>query len=379
MKKSFLFFTVLIVFILSACQTHNNLPPSLKEEKQQEISSETIKEIPLSKKTVSSTAEFSENDILQTYINEKAEIKINYDSNIISIKSINILDLPKETEYGPTTIFGQNDLFKDKEKIEKTSVGEKCTNINESGSAKSEQAFCQIQEQGDIKGKMEITESPNDAEWINVRFTFYKDNYKFILWPYNAKCGPEKAPCSLLQRWDGRNNLISTEKIIDAYKNDTELKETLFNLEKSRNEIIDFNKIFISFKNTLKSIEIENNLINATGTYNYYLKTNKSTPYKKTALNRVCFEPAQMETINNGQLFCFNNTQEALKILNIKNIDNECQKYWGTAEIKIKNLSNKNIDNSKSAPCVTEGTCEFNEAELVEVIEFYEDAPQCEK
>lgn len=126
--------------------------------------------------------------------------------------------------------------------------------------------------------------------------------------------------------------------------------------------------------------ELEDDIIKVVGGYNYYLETDNSiTPYKKTALNRVCFYPAQMETVNDGQLFCFSNTQEALKILKIEKINNECEKYWGTAEIKIKNLSKKDISNSKASPCMQDGSCEFNEAELLEVTKFYEDGPQCKK
>lgn len=127
-------------------------------------------------------------------------------------------------------------------------------------------------------------------------------------------------------------------------------------------------------------LEDEDNIIKVTGGYNYYLETDNSVaPYKKTALNRVCFEPAQMETVNNGQLFCFSNTQEVLEILKIEKINNKCKKYWGTAEIKIKNLSEKNMSNSKANPCMQDGSCEFNEAELIEVSKFYEDEPQCKK
>ena len=131
---------------------------------------------------------------------------------------------------------------------------------------------------------------------------------------------------------------------------------------------------------SLADTKIESDVIEVTGEYNYYLKTDNSVaPYKQTALNRVCFESAQMETVNNGQLFCFNNTQEALEILKIEKINNDCKKYWGTAKIKIKNLTDKNLTNSKAVPCVQNGSCEFNEAKLIEGNKFYEDEPQCKK
>ncbi len=124
----------------------------------------------------------------------------------------------------------------------------------------------------------------------------------------------------------------------------------------------------------------QDNYINITGSYSYYLETDDSiTPYKKTAINKVCFEPAEMETINEGQLFCFTNTQKALEILKIQHKDNDCKKYWGAAEIKIQNLSTKNINNSKGDICVKNGNCKFNEAELIEIVKLYDDSPKCNK
>lgn len=134
---------------------------------------------------------------------------------------------------------------------------------------------------------------------------------------------------------------------------------------------------------TVSPIEtkIESDIIEVVGAYNYYIETdNSASAYKKSALNRVCFEPAQLETVNNGQLFCFRNTHEALKILKLEEIDYECKKYWGVVEIKIKNLSKKNRIIYKGDLCMQDGSCEFEEAELIEVTKFYyDDEPHCEK
>jgi len=123
----------------------------------------------------------------------------------------------------------------------------------------------------------------------------------------------------------------------------------------------------------------EGKVMNLSGAYYYYLETDNSVaPYKETALKKACFNPAQTETVNSGELFCFNNTKEALDILGIKEIDKACKKYWGTAEIKIKGLTD-DVSISKSDPCIKNGNCAFNEAELIEVIKLYEDTPQCGK
>ncbi len=122
--------------------------------------------------------------------------------------------------------------------------------------------------------------------------------------------------------------------------------------------------------------QTEGAIIEVTGDYSYYQTTDAlAGPYRETAVNRVCFKPAQMENINNGQLFCFSNTQEVVDILNIKEASDDCKKYRGIAKVKIKNLSNKITDYSKTDTCVKNGNCEFNEAELVEVIKFYENTP----
>lgn len=125
---------------------------------------------------------------------------------------------------------------------------------------------------------------------------------------------------------------------------------------------------------------VENDAINVTGGFSYYLQSDNSfAPYKKSALNRICFEPAQLETINDGAIFCFTNTQEALNLFGFKAIDNDCKYYGGTAAIKIKNLTDKNLSNAKSDPCVESGTCQFNEAELIEVSEMNKLTPKCAK
>lgn len=124
----------------------------------------------------------------------------------------------------------------------------------------------------------------------------------------------------------------------------------------------------------------EDVFIEVTGVYSYYIETDNSVaPYRKTVLNRVCFEPAQMETVNDGQLFCFGNTQEALDILKIKKTDDDCRKYWGTAEIKIKDLISNNASKSKTDVCIQNGSCNPSEAELVEVVKLYGDVSKCSK
>ena len=124
----------------------------------------------------------------------------------------------------------------------------------------------------------------------------------------------------------------------------------------------------------------ESNTITVSGGYTYYLQPDNSfAPYKESALNRVCFEPAQLETVNNGAIFCFNNTQESLNLFGFETVNTSCKYYWGTATIKIKNLSDKNLSHSKSDPCVEQGRCEFNEAELIEVIDSDQETPQCKQ
>ncbi|MDO8676482.1 MAG: hypothetical protein Q7K16_02420 [Candidatus Azambacteria bacterium] len=125
----------------------------------------------------------------------------------------------------------------------------------------------------------------------------------------------------------------------------------------------------------------DDKIIEVVGGYSYYLKADNSfAPYKVTALHKTCFEPAQMETVNNGQMFCFKNTQRVLSILKIHKVDSDCKLYWGTAKIRIKNLTTKKISTSKSDPCVEVGNCEFNEADFIEVVETYGKVePQCKK
>lgn len=132
--------------------------------------------------------------------------------------------------------------------------------------------------------------------------------------------------------------------------------------------------------NIIKNSDKSAKTIDVVGGYSYYLTTESLalTVYKNSAINRICFEPAQMETLNGGQMFCFTNTQAAKEILGIKVIDNTCKEYWGTAKIRIKNLTNKNISYSKGDPCSQAQNCQFNEAELVSVLDNFAKGPECQ-
>ncbi|MFZ5364984.1 MAG: hypothetical protein ACOZBH_02160 [Patescibacteria group bacterium] len=125
---------------------------------------------------------------------------------------------------------------------------------------------------------------------------------------------------------------------------------------------------------------IDINVNKVTGAYHYYIKTSPATGlYGKNAMGRICFEPAQLETINSDDLFCFTNTQEALNMFHIKNIDNDCAEYWGGAQVEITNLSENGAVRSKADPCAEDSSCRFSEAELVRVIKLDEDTPFCNK
>ena len=66
--------------------------------------------------------------------------------------------------------------------------------------------------------------------------------------------------------------------------------------------------------------------------------------FEEYAFGKICFEPAQKETINNGNIFCFRNTDEALSALGVdkENLDLSCERYWNGADIKISNLISSN-------------------------------------
>ncbi len=108
--------------------------------------------------------------------------------------------------------------------------------------------------------------------------------------------------------------------------------------------------------------------IETTGTLVYF---NNTTPtgFTETALHRTCFIPAQLDKTNDGDMFCFTNTNEAAKEIKLY-IEEECKSTVREMTITIKNLTTKVQSIMKSDPCFTTGTCQFNEAEFIQVIEF---------
>jgi len=138
-----------------------------------------------------------------------------------------------------------------------------------------------------------------------------------------------------------------------------------------------YNNILSSFK------FINENSTKATGSYLYFMNKN-SLPmgFEKYAFGKICFEPAQKETINNGNIFCFRNTDEALSALGVdkENLDLSCERYWNGADIKISNLISSNkFPISKDDRCFLDNSCKYNEADFVEVVEFFKDSstPKC--
>lgn len=99
--------------------------------------------------------------------------------------------------------------------------------------------------------------------------------------------------------------------------------------------------------------------------------------YRSSAINRVCFEPAQLETINEGQLFCFQDTSRIMDMMGVKKTNDKCEYYARSATVLISGLTDKNLNITRADPCFEEGSCAFNEANLEEVVEFFEEAPIC--
>lgn len=110
-------------------------------------------------------------------------------------------------------------------------------------------------------------------------------------------------------------------------------------------------------------------IIEITGGYSYYVLPDDNGSYSNSILNRLCFEPAQLEIVNDGEIFCFRDTKNALSMFRIKeDINENCN--FSAATIKIKDLSDKStVPKLKSDTCVADGNCEFNEATLVEIVE----------
>ena len=172
----------------------------------------------------------------------------NYPENVQIITEY-IPDLPKETEYGPCNVFGQEFWYQEKETILNSEIGDSCQVNSECGRTPDMDTFCQIQKHGDSKGRLEIYESPNDAEWIKVQYRFYSDDYKVTIWAYNSLCEINK-PCGNLKRWESGTKVTPAKEFIDAYVNDERLVITLDNKQ------MNFNEIFNKFKETLETIEL---------------------------------------------------------------------------------------------------------------------------
>jgi hypothetical protein len=118
-------------------------------------------------------------------------------------------------------------------------------------------------------------------------------------------------------------------------------------------------------------------LNSVTGEFIYY--TSEAPNYiAKSALGKVCFTPAQLSTVNNGAIFCFTNKDEALAGLNIPTDESCSRNYWGTGTIEIQNLTNNVSVGSKADACVADGSCLFNEAEFVKVVNISHEA-ECTK
>ena len=102
-----------------------------------------------------------------------------------------------------------------------------------------------------------------------------------------------------------------------------------------------------------------------TVTGSYHLVVNKGpsgSPYQ------VCFEPAQMETVNYGLPFCFSNLEESMDILELDpSMLDQCADMSVIATLKIKDLTT-NPPGTKADPCFQNRTCPINMAKLVEVV-----------
>ncbi len=122
---------------------------------------------------------------------------------------------------------------------------------------------------------------------------------------------------------------------------------------------------------------VKEEAIEFTGSYAYYLSEDEHSVYKSVK-DRICLKPAQMETVGGGHPICLTNDKaELLKMLNFDEIevDLTCSRYSGVGTFFIKNL----VQAPDSSGCAKLGKCDFNEAELVEVKEFFnnERLPVC--
>lgn len=79
----------------------------------------------------------------------------------------------------------------------------------------------------------------------------------------------------------------------------------------------------------------------------------------------LCFELAQLETVNNGEPFCFSNTDEALEMLGCNEEGSLCA---GSVVVEIGELPEAE-PLSKDAECVLLGNCVPALTELKSVVE----------
>ncbi len=86
---------------------------------------------------------------------------------------------------------------------------------------------------------------------------------------------------------------------------------------------------------------------------------------QNSALGQLCFVPSEKETTNAGEMFCFTNKDEALRLLGLENPEN-CDYYWhGVATVEFTDLSVTAASHAKGDACFEEGTCDFNTATFI--------------
>ncbi len=102
----------------------------------------------------------------------------------------------------------------------------------------------------------------------------------------------------------------------------------------------------------------------ATGEIDYFVGE-APTGVHNSALGQLCFTPAQLETTNGGEMFCFTNKDEALNLLGIEN-PKDCDFFWhGFASIEFKDLTTTAGNHTKADACFETGTCDFNTATFI--------------
>lgn len=102
----------------------------------------------------------------------------------------------------------------------------------------------------------------------------------------------------------------------------------------------------------------------ATGEIDYFVGE-APTGVHNSALGQLCLVPAEKETINGGNMFCFTNKDEALNLLGIDNPE-DCDYYWhGVATVEFKDLTTSAASHSKADACFEAGTCDFNTATFI--------------